>query len=175
MKCINYECKILTDDLAKSEKKLQSLQPRFVGEDYQVDTYFNVAEGRLKLRHGNIENALIYYHRNDARSITRSDIILYRHQADPSLLNIMKEALGIQVVVAKKRKIYFVDNVKFHFDEVDKLGAFVEIEAIDETGERTIDELKAQCDHYFEFFEFRETEIVGKSYSDLLEKESDDT
>ena len=40
---------------------LKAQNARFVGIDHQIDTYFNVAEGRLKLREGNIENQLIFY------------------------------------------------------------------------------------------------------------------
>src|ERR1700754_1751811 len=37
----------------------------FSGVDEQTDTYFNVKNGRLKLREGNIENNLIYYERDN--------------------------------------------------------------------------------------------------------------
>ena len=56
------------------------------------------------------------------------------------------------IVVDKKRKIYFIDNVKFHFGKVEGLGTFIEVEAIDNKEEFTIEELKRQCDKYFEFF-----------------------
>ena len=48
-----------TSDLKNSEHQLLLLNPKFIGEDNQEDTYFNVAKGRLKLREGNIENSLI--------------------------------------------------------------------------------------------------------------------
>lgn len=35
----------------------------FKGKDHQIDTYFNVHNGRLKLREGTIENNLIHYER----------------------------------------------------------------------------------------------------------------
>lgn len=37
----------------------------FMGTDHQTDTYFKVSQGRLKLREGDIENALIFYNRPD--------------------------------------------------------------------------------------------------------------
>ena len=45
----------------------------------------------------------------------------------------------------KQREIYFIDNVKFHIDDVKELGAFMEIEAIDEQGKFTQAELQQQC------------------------------
>ncbi|MFO0468690.1 MAG: adenylate cyclase, partial [Bacteroidota bacterium] len=40
---------------------LQQPNIQFIGVDEQVDTYFKIPSGRLKLREGNIENSLIYY------------------------------------------------------------------------------------------------------------------
>jgi adenylate cyclase class IV len=62
---INFEFKAKHDDIEGLEQKLLALNPLFVGEDHQVDTYFNVPNGRLKLREGNIEHALIFYDRPD--------------------------------------------------------------------------------------------------------------
>jgi adenylate cyclase class IV len=70
---LNFEFKARTDNLDFFEEKLQSLNPLFIGEDHQKDTYFNVTKGRLKLREGTIENALIHYKRNntaDANNLT---------------------------------------------------------------------------------------------------------
>ncbi len=40
------------------EEAIQAFHPKFAGTDHQIDTYFNTAKGRLKLREGNIEKAL---------------------------------------------------------------------------------------------------------------------
>jgi len=55
-----------------------------------------------------------------------------------------------------------------HFDIVENLGTFIEVEAIDSNNEFTIEELKKQCDKYFNFFELTEQNIIDKSYSDLI-------
>jgi predicted adenylyl cyclase CyaB len=164
----NFEFKAKVDNLEKYESKLLTLLPLFKGEDHQIDTYFNVPAGRLKLREGNIENALINYNREDLSSAKLSDIILYRHTPDKALKNILSLQLGVKIVVDKKRKIYFIDNVKFHFDIVEGLGTFLEVEAIDTDNSFTIEELKAQCDKYYQFFELQESNIISKSYSDLI-------
>lgn len=168
MKLKNYEFKARAEDIDKLERKLLDLNPLFRGEDHQTDTYFNLPSGRLKLREGNIENALILYDRPDVADSKQAEIVLYRHAPDNSLKEILTKAFGIKVVVNKIRKIYFIDNVKFHFDNVDKLGTFIEVEAIDEAGEIPADQLKGQCDHYFSYFGLTITDYVSKSYSDLL-------
>jgi predicted adenylyl cyclase CyaB len=164
----NFEFKARAEDLNKLEQKLLGLNPVFKGEDHQIDTYFNVPFGRLKLREGNIENALIYYERPDTADAKQSVIILYKHQPDTSLKEILAKVNGIKVVVDKRRKIYFIGNVKFHFDTVKNLGTFIEVEAIDETGDKGLDKLKEQCNKYFLFFGLNKSVLVDKSYSDLI-------
>ena len=83
----------------------------------------------------------------------------------------MTKQLGVKITVDKKRKIYFIDNVKFHFDEVKGLGTFLEVEAIDSNESFTIEQLKEQCDKYFNFFALDKSQLVDKSYSDLVEQE----
>ena len=165
---LNFEFKATTTNQQAQEEKLKSLNPIFIGEDHQKDTYYNVADGRLKLREGNIENALIWYKRADFAGAKQSDIILYKHTPDNSLKQILEKLHGIKVIVDKKRKIYFVENVKFHFDVVEGLGTFIEVEAIDKDGTVGIDKLKEQIAHYTQFLEVAESDFVEVSYSDLL-------
>jgi predicted adenylyl cyclase CyaB len=168
MKLHNFEFKARARDLNKLEQKLLELNPVYKGEDHQIDTYFNVPSGRLKLREGDIENALIYYVRSDIADAKESAIILYRHNPDGSLKDILAKVNGIKVVVDKIRKIYFIGNVKFHFDTVRELGSFIEVEAIDDTGNISTDKLKDQCSLYFSFFGLEAADYISKSYSDLI-------
>jgi adenylate cyclase, class 2 len=168
MATVNIEFKARTNDLAALEKKLLTLDPKYIGEDNQVDTYFNVNTGRLKLREGNIENSLIYYERMNTAGAKQSNILLYQHSPDKALKDILIKLHGIKVVVDKKRKIYFIDNVKFHFDVVEGLGSFVEAEAIDSHGDITVDALKRQADFYAAFFEITPADFIAVSYSDML-------
>ncbi|MBS1666638.1 MAG: class IV adenylate cyclase [Bacteroidetes bacterium] len=168
MQHLNFEFKATTVVLEAAEKKLLSLGPFFVGVDHQIDTYFNVAKGRLKLREGNIENALIYYERADSIEAKQSDIVLYEHQPDSALKEILLRVHGVKAIVDKIRKIYFIDNVKFHFDTVKGLGTFIEVEAIDKTGDIGIEKLKEQCSYFASFLGIRESDYIAVSYSDLI-------
>jgi adenylate cyclase class 2 len=168
MQIINFEFKARSNNIEDLENKLLTLNPLFIGKDKQTDTYFNVSKGRLKLREGNIENALIYYERQNVADAKQSDILLYKHLPDLSLKNILIKLHGIKVVVSKSRKIYFIDNVKFHFDTIDELGTFVEVEAIDNTGEIGIEKLKMQCHQYANFFGIESSDYEQLSYSDLI-------
>jgi adenylate cyclase class 2 len=165
---MNFEFKAKAIDLDALEKKLLTLNPKYIGEDHQVDTYFNVMQGRLKLREGNIEHSLIYYERVDAAGAKQSNILLYPHHPDRSLKDILVKLHGVKVVVDKKRKIYFIDNVKFHFDKVERLGTFIEVEAIDKDGDIGVDKIKEQCNFYATFFGIAAGDYIAFSYSDLL-------
>lgn len=170
MSILNIEFKAKVNDLRTLENKLLLLNPRYVGVDNQTDSYFNVEKGRLKLREGNIENSLIYYERQDIKGIKQSDIILYSHVPGKALKDILIKVHGIKVVVSKTRKIYFLENVKFHFDTVEGLGSFIEVEAIDTNGNIGSEKLKEQCDHYKSFFDIPENDFISESYSDLIMK-----
>ncbi len=127
-----------------------------------------MSQGRLKLREGAIENALIYYERSDSADTKISNVILYKHLPDASLKDILCKLHGIKVIVHKRRRIYFIDNVKFHFDIVKDLGTFIEVEAIDNTGKLSIEYLRDQCEKYFSFFKLYAANHISCSYSDLL-------
>ncbi len=164
----NIEFKARVENIDVPEHQLKTLNPVYKGLDHQIDTYFNVSRGRLKLREGNIENALIHYERDDTAGQKQSDVILYRHKPEKPLKDILTLHLGVKAVVDKQRKIYFIDNVKFHFDVVKGLGTFVEVEAIDADGDYPIDTLKGQCDKYFKFFGLDKSDLVDLSYCDLI-------
>ncbi len=168
MSHLNIEWKASTTDAKEQEKILQQLNPRFIGEDLQTDTYFETKLGRLKIREGNIENALIWYVRENLKGSKASKIILFKYEPDPGLRNILTISNGIKVVVKKRRRIYFIDNVKFHFDKVDGLGEFIETEAIDTSEAPDVKKLQKQCNYYAQLLKIKDEDYVKDSYSDLL-------
>ena len=162
------EFKARVKDTAKLETMLKELNPVFKGEDRQVDTYFQVQHGRLKLREGEIENALIWYDRANYKGTKHSKVLLYKHVQDAALKEILTTVHSVKTVVDKRRRIYFIDNVKFHFDRVEKLGDFIEVEAIDDDGSLGLDKLQEQCDHYAAMFGVQPEDYIAVSYSDLI-------
>lgn len=168
MAILNIEFKASAKNLPALEALLLQHNPVFIGKDHQVDTYFNVSTGRLKLREGNIGNALIHYEREDFAGAKSSRVLLYQHQPDKTLKEILIKTLGIKVIVDKSRKIYFINNVKFHFDTVQDLGTFVEVEAIDKDGNIGSEKLQTQCDQYAAFFNISKEDFASVSYSDMI-------
>lgn len=162
------EFKARCDNPDRIREIVKSLDPRMAGTDRQVDTYFNVPNGRLKLRQGTIENNLIFYNRPDGAAPKQSDVNLYKPASSPELLALLTTAFSIDVQVVKTREIYFIQNVKIHIDDVDGLGSFVEVEAIDSDGTLDVEILSAQCDRFLRLFDIAPDSLVAVSYSDLL-------
>ena len=168
MSFINIEIKARTSNADSIREYLLDHGAQFKGIDEQTDTYFNVVQGRLKLREGNIEKNLIYYNRPDQEGPKQSDFQLFAVDDANSLRNILTSALGVKVIVKKKREIYFIDNIKFHLDTLEGLGNFVEIEASNKDHQVSVDKLHEQCAHYMKEFGVGEKDLINCSYSDML-------
>ncbi len=168
MQHLNIEIKAKHNNIAFVRDYLLAQNAQYIGKDHQIDTYFNTQTGRLKLRQGNIENALIHYDRADDAGPKKSVVTMMPVQDGEKLKAILQISNGIKVVVDKQREIYFIDNVKFHIDEVQGLGNFVEIEAIDKDGSLGISLLQKQCAQYIAALQIEETNLLQNSYSDML-------
>jgi adenylate cyclase, class 2 len=147
---------------------LNSNNAKFIGTDNQIDTYFKIPKGRLKIRKGDIENSLIYYNRENKKDSKESNIEMYNLSKDSYLENLIKEKCEVLVIVDKKREIYFKKNVKFHIDEVKDLGEFIEIEAISQDNTVPIEKIKRQCQYYRSLFNIEDKDLISESYSDML-------
>ncbi|MDZ7716164.1 MAG: class IV adenylate cyclase [Balneolaceae bacterium] len=167
----NVEIKARCSNPDKIQAILKEHDADFKGTDHQIDTYFNIPDGRLKLREGTIENNLIYYKRSNTKQPKTSEINLVPMDHPKAMKKLLSNALGVWKVVDKQRKIYFIDNVKFHIDKVEQLGSFVEIEAIDEEGTLGEARLREQCNHYLQLFDISDKDLVAVSYSDLLDEQ----
>lgn len=170
MQHLNIELKARTTRQPAIRAWLQAHNADFRGADEQTDTYFNLppGAGRLKLRHGNIENNLIHYQRSDDPRARASDVALAPVADGPALKNCLSRALGVLTEVRKRREIYFMENVKIHLDELDGLGQFVEIEAIAPAPDWPAERLQAQCAYFMEVFEIDAADVVAASYSDMV-------
>lgn len=171
MQGINIEFKARMRDEKRVRAALKGLHPRVAGTDHQVDTYFNTPNGRLKLRQGNIESALIFYRRENAAKIRSSRVLLCEFSDTvqvQTLKKVLASALGVMVVVDKVREIYFVDNIKIHLDRVRGLGKFLEVEAFVKKGD--LRRGRKQAEQIKELFGVLPDDILSHSYSDMILK-----
>ncbi|MFA7254899.1 MAG: class IV adenylate cyclase [Candidatus Omnitrophota bacterium] len=163
---ITVEIKARCHHPARIRAILKAHRARFKGLDRQIDTYFRVPSGHLKLREGNIENALICYKRSNQKNSKKCDATLFPCSPKTPLKEILTQALGVLTVVDKRREIYFIQNTKFHIDRVKKLGSFMEIEVFGPA--QAAVKLKRQCEFYRKLLGIRATDLVADSYSDQI-------
>jgi adenylate cyclase, class 2 len=106
------------------------------GTMWQRDTYFEAAHGRLKLRQEDPGSAhLIHYERADEPHPRTSSYRIAPVQDPNSLRSVLEACLRSRVVVTKRRRLFLWENVRIHLDQVDQLGAFIELEAFVAPGE----------------------------------------
>src|SRR5439155_18630366 len=166
MNLVNYEFKARLRNEKRIRAALRQLKARFIGTDHQVDTYFRVPRGRLKVRQGDIENALIFYERPNARRARQSRVRMIELPPHSAVEEILAAAPGVLAVVDKRREIYFAGNVKIHLDRVRGLGRFVEVEAISRSG--GVRRIREQARKFQELFKIEDADILAESYSDLV-------
>lgn len=152
-------------------RTLHELGAQRVGTDEQTDVYYRADAGRLKLRRGSIENHLIHYERPDSAEPGESAVRLVPVGTGRDLDELLDAALRRDVVVVKRRQIFWLENVKVHVDEVDGLGSFLEVEAVDYDGTIGDQRLREQCATYRELFGVCDDDLEPRSYSDLLRQE----
>lgn len=152
------------------ESILAGLNADYQGLDVQTDTYYETAEGRLKHRQGNIENRLIQYKRIPQEVGCKTEVTLYLKNPSSETVAEVCRGKAVLAQVRKARKIFFIGNVKIHLDQIDKLGSFVEIEAIDLDGSVGIEVLRQQCDYYKSILQIDDEAIVNQDYIDLIKQ-----
>ena len=168
MSFLNVEIKARCHSPERIRQYLIDHNAEFKGVDEQTDTYFDVPNGRLKLREGNIENNLIFYERDNQQGPKKSRFHLVKIENAQGLKDVLTKSNGIKTIVKKKREIYYIGNVKFHIDEVPGLGSFAEIEAGNVFADLSQDELQQQCDFYLGELGIRHEDLIENSYSDML-------
>jgi predicted adenylyl cyclase CyaB len=125
----NLEFKAALTDTKAAVVRARSLGAELWGDLRQTDTYFRVANGRLKLREtAGFQSELVYYERDEAGEERPSDFSLTPVPNAAALLDALSKALGVIAVVRKRRTLLLLDTTRIHLDNVDGLGNFLELE-----------------------------------------------
>jgi adenylate cyclase class IV len=139
----------------------------------QIDTYFAVRNGRLKLREiqspasaGNAE--LLSYQRANESGSRWSDYRRVELSPDTArqLLDTLAGACGVTVVVEKRRLVGIWGRTRIHLDTVDRLGCFIELETV--AGPEDVeDDVRDEHDWVVAKLGIAGFPVVAGSYSDL--------
>jgi adenylate cyclase class IV len=137
----------------------------------QVDWYFRVPRGRLKLRQRKGEDGaeLIFYIRPDARTARTSEYQKLPVTDVKGTLRLLRTMFTPGACVRKHRDLWLRDDTRIHLDRVQALGSFVEIEvpfARDKARARRIMRAVRDC------LDIAPRDVLSCSYADLLDRRS---
>src|SRR3989442_10615492 len=119
----NIELKARCSDLEQARAAALRLGARDAGSQNQIDTYFSVPNGRLKLREIQGQRAeLIWYEREDRAGARESRYHVVPISNADELKLILAAACGMRGRVIKRRQVYLYCNVRIHLDTVESLG-----------------------------------------------------
>jgi predicted adenylyl cyclase CyaB len=164
----NIECKASDPDLSASLAVCRGLGAHDHGEIRQRDTYFAVARGGLKLREETPGRPhLIQFERASEPQQRESRYRITKVDDAEALRSVLTAAIGITVVVCKIRRLFLWRHVRIHLDTVERLGNFIEIEAVAPTGSDLAEEY-ALVQTLRERLGITDERLVSRGYAEQL-------
>jgi len=171
----NVEFKAELRDLPLARGIALRLGAKALHTMWQTDTYFRLANGRLKKRETEIDGEplqteYIFYHRPDSSKARVSQFNIYTHTQAMDRFGTL--ALPVWVVVKKKRELLLHAWTRIHLDTVERLGTFIEFESVvsgentEKLGFTAVRSLRTAFGPVI-------GEPISSSYSDLLAAEPD--
>lgn len=164
----NIEIKAQVENIDPLFERAESLPAVFQWQRQQIDTYFKVPQGKLKLREETGQNAvLISYHRSNVKQPKLSEYQICPTPNAAQLLQVLDAVLPQDVRVEKQRTLYMWKNVRVHFDRVAHLGDFMELEAVLES-KAMINASRDAVQFLLEYFAISSSDLVEVGYDELL-------
>ncbi len=163
----NLEIKARVRDVDALLKAVKRLGAKRTAQLHQIDTYFSVPKGRLKLRDEGKRGAyLIFYERGERKVERWSNYLTHQVQDTKSFIRLFEQCLGTRIIVNKRRVLYMYKNARIHLDTVKDLGTFMEIEVLVQKGETQAQRLMNEL---VKHLNIQKKDCIKQSYSDLLE------
>jgi adenylate cyclase len=127
----NIEIKARLDNPTEFRQLAEAISDKAAELLRQEDTFFNIDQGRLKLRLFSPRyGQLIYYWRPDTVGPKESAYYISETSDPASLKDVLARSLGVRGVVRKKRWLYQTGGTRIHLDQVEGLGDFMELEVV---------------------------------------------
>lgn len=167
---VNIEIKAYARDYDQQMKLAEDLCTGRKQTIEQVDTFFDVSKGRFKLRKlDSTHGQLVFYTRPDSPGPKRSEYFIFDTDNPDELNIVLSKAIGVRGVVRKVRTLLIIDQTRIHFDEVDGLGKFIELEVVlsedqpEKQGHMIAEELLLKLN-------IQEDDLIEGAYIDLVDK-----
>jgi predicted adenylyl cyclase CyaB len=164
------ELKAKAPDLKAVRDKLIQCEAKQIGVFHQVDTYYQVPKGRLKLREveGEVKAKLVYYDRENSAEPKKSSVFILEISHIKAFKQILNKIMNTEAIVDKTREIYFYKGVQIHLDEVKGLGTFIEFERKTSASPKQQKKDKLLLEELREQLNISKRELERLSYSDLI-------
>jgi len=164
----NIEIKARVQDLKQLEQLVRHLSGTEPEVLEQVDTFFKVTNGRLKLRKFNGKHGeLIQYEREDADEPKSSTYQILTTKQPDHMTTVLSAALGVRGVIRKIRKIFMSGQTRIHLDVVEGLGDFMELEVVLTEGQKHEEGIRI-AEELMEKLKIDQADLVREAYVDLL-------
>ena len=163
----NLEAKFPLANHAEAEARASTLGYTQRAILHQRDTFFRVANGKLKLREENGAAVLIYYRRDESGPLLLSNYEIVKVADPPRTLRILASALGPIAVVEKVRTLMMRENVRLHLDKVARLGDFGEIEAVIADGDDP-ERSRSAVNEILAALRVEKADLIDVSYFEML-------
>ncbi|XP_026807053.1 uncharacterized protein LOC113549793 [Rhopalosiphum maidis] len=134
----------------------------------QEDSFFNLPTGKcgkLKLRKMGRLQELIYYDREESSGPKLSTYS--KCEVNEDVEKVLKNALGTWGIVKKERKLIMVGQTRVHFDSVDGLGDFVELEVV-LNDSQTVEDGQSIAKDLMSHMGVEEKDLISVSYVNML-------
>ena len=134
----------------------------------QADTFFNCANGRLKLRQQRgKDNYLVFYRRAQAKGPKASAYTLVAVADAAETKRDLSRLLGVTKRVFKQRLVCHAGRTRIHFDEVRGLGRFIELEVVLKPGEPAAAG-RREAAALMRALGIKRADLLAGAYADLL-------
>ncbi len=163
----NLELKARIADLDSARERVRALGAERQGAEHQVDQYYQVPRGRIKLRRSSLDGAhlIVYLRPND---VSASVSTFHRLPVDrpEELADTLAAIFGAGPIVDKEREVWWWKDVRVHLDQVAGLGTFVEFEArLDTIGDQG--EAGGLIDQLTQQLGIESSDLISDSYGEM--------
>ncbi|CAD5211238.1 unnamed protein product [Bursaphelenchus okinawaensis] len=166
---VTLSIKAYVRDLEAMESKIFAYTETLGHIAQQLDVYFNVPYGQLKLRktHPSKEHAELI----SSKSVSHSSNLVETRSTHIQEASALRKTLELCITelgsIKKKRRVYVKDNVRINLDDVEDVGVFVDIE-IKKDGSHDVDK---KAEEVRKALGITEDIVVSSTYLELYRKQ----
>jgi predicted adenylyl cyclase CyaB len=165
---MQIEIKVKINNSLITRKKIESLGAKFWKKTTETDTYFVSKHGVFKLKKSDDGECLLVHDFRPKDSITtalRTELPMDNIFSE-KLIEILKDAVGVQLVLHRRREQYIYHGVLLAIDAIKNHDTFLELTS-DEITEEKKDREKQNLLQLLSQFGFAEKDLETKSYVDM--------